>query len=305
MGSYLRIGDHQGEYHERIQSRHGRPDLQLPVLCRTSARAVNQERKREMGMGETAGSHSISTQLNVTIVNTAHDVAVLAADAVAETLASDPAAPISLPTGSTPLGMYQEILRRVAAGTMDISRMNLFLLDEYLGQTKDDEASLTHWLERVFLVPGNLSENVHYIPSADPAPDVAAARYEADLAALGGLKLAILGLGPNGHIAFNEPGSAADSRTRVVDLTPESRNQSADYFDGREEIPAQAMTMGVGTLLEAERIILIVTGANKAGILHRALEGAISAEIPASWLRLVTEKLEVIVDKAAAAELHQ
>lgn len=258
-----------------------------------------------MSTEDTLGSKTSVIQAKLTIVDTEHDVAVLAADAVAETLVANPSAAISLPTGSTPLGMYQEILRRVEEGTMNISRMNLFLLDEYLGQTKDDEASLTNWLEKEFLGPGKLGESVHFIPSADPDPEGAAARYEADLAAEGGLALAVLGLGPNGHIAFNEPGSAADSRTRVLDLTPESRDQSSAYWNGREEIPVQAMTMGVGTLLEADRIILIVTGESKAEILRRTLEEPMAAEVPASWLRLAADRLEVIVDKAAASSLNR
>jgi glucosamine-6-phosphate deaminase len=186
---------------------------------------------------------------------------------------------------------------------MDISRMNLFLLDEYLGQTRDDEASLTNWLEQEFLGPGKIREHVHYVPSADPEPEAAAARYEAELASFGGLRLAVLGLGPNGHIAFNEPGSTHDSRTRVLTLTPESRNQSSAYWDDREEIPALAMTVGVGTLLESEQIVLIVTGASKAEILRKALKEPMTADVPASWLRLASDRLEIIADCPAASAL--
>ncbi|MEJ7838464.1 MAG: glucosamine-6-phosphate deaminase [Thermomicrobiales bacterium] len=239
----------------------------------------------------------------ITVVATDHDVAVMAANRVAHVLSVDPAAVISLPTGSTPLGMYREILRRLDEGSMDISKMNLFLLDEYLGQTREDEASLTNWLVKEFLGPGNIDENVHYVPADAADPDAAALQYEAELAALGGLRLAVLGLGPNGHIAFNEPGSEADSRTRVLALTPESLDQSSAYWNGREEIPAMAMTVGVATLLEADQIVLIVTGDNKAEILRRALEEPMSADVPASWLRLAGSRLEVIVDKAASSLL--
>jgi len=239
----------------------------------------------------------------MTLVDSGHEVALLAADRVAAVLLRDLSAAISLPTGSTPLGMYREILRRVDRGEMDISQMNLFLLDEYVGQTKEDEASLTNWLEKEFLGPGKIHDHVHYVPSADPDPAAAAARYDAELASRGGLNLAVLGLGPNGHIAFNEPGSAHDSRTRIVTLTPESRNQSSAYWDGRAEIPELAMTVGVGTLLEADQIVLIVTGESKAEILRKALEEPMTAEVPASWLRLASERLEVIADRAAASAL--
>jgi glucosamine-6-phosphate deaminase len=241
--------------------------------------------------------------IEIEVVPSDDVVARRAADIVAETLAANPTARISLPTGSTPLKMYQELVARSQHSEIDLSRMELYLLDEYLGQSIDDEASLTNWLKGVFLDPAGLHEHVHFIPSTADDPDAAAAAYDRALTEAGGLDLAILGLGPNGHIAFNEPGSAADSRTRVLDLTEESRNQSAAYWDGKETIPTQAMTMGVATLLEARRLVLIVTGASKAEILRDALEGPMTADVPASWLRLAADRLEVIVDEPAAALL--
>jgi glucosamine-6-phosphate deaminase len=115
----------------------------------------------------------------------------------------------------------------------------------------------------------------------------------------------VLGLGPNGHIAFNEPGSTADSRTRLLNLTQESIDQSAAYWAPGSPVSTTAMTMGVATLLEARRIVLIVSGAKKAEMLRRALDDAPSADVPASWLQLVPEKTLVIADEAAAALLDR
>jgi glucosamine-6-phosphate deaminase len=227
-----------------------------------------------------------------------------AADIVGEVVRAKPDAALSVPTGSTPLGMFDVLAARVARGELDLSGIELFCLDEYLGVSREDANSLTGWLfasfvERVGIDP----QRVHALPSIAADPYAAAAEYEREIAARGGLDLAVLGLGPNGHIAYNEPGAAADSRTRVVRLTPESIAQAAAYWQGSVAIPEQAMTMGVGTLLEAKRIVLIVSGEAKAEIVRRALEGPLSAEAPASWLRLAGPRLEVIADAAAAGRL--
>ena len=228
----------------------------------------------------------------------------LAADIVTRVVNENPGGAITLPTGETPRGMYEELAHRIERGDLDFSSIHFFCMDEYLGKGIDDKASLTAWLDNVFLTPANLhGPNIHFVPSEDKNPDQAAATYDAEIAELGGLKLAVLGLGRNGHIAFNEPGSAIDSRTRVVDLTDESRDQNASYYEGGEIIPDQAITIGVGTILDSDLIVLIVSGANKSAILKAVLEGPISEEVPGSFLQTVGDRLIVIADTAAAAEL--
>ena len=227
-----------------------------------------------------------------------------AAEVVAKTVTRMPEAAIAVPTGSTPLPMFEELIDRVQRGTLDLSRVHVFCLDEYLGVAPTDPSSLTGWLTRAFLAPAGIpADRIHPLPATDPDPEAAVRRYEADLAAHGGLDLAILGLGPNGHIAYNEPGSAADSRTRVVQLTPESVARAAGYFEGRA-VPSLAMTAGVGTLLEARRLVLIVAGKAKAEMLCRTLRGPMTAEVPASWLRLAGDRLTVIADEAATYALR-
>lgn len=228
----------------------------------------------------------------------------MAANVVSETLARTPAAALTLPTGDTPLGMYRELVRRIDASELDFSQAQFFCLDDYLGATPEHEASLTRWLKAVFLDPGHLpAANVHYVPTTAADPVTAAAGYDQAIADCGGLELAVVGLGPNGHIGFNEPGSGPDDPTRVVDLQAATRAQSAAYWDGHADIPAQAMTMGLGTILKAKRIVLIVSGEGKAEIVRKSLEDPETLEVPGSFLRRAGARLEVILDPGSASAL--
>ena len=226
------------------------------------------------------------------------------ADVIVATIRFKPDAAISVPTGSTPLGMFDELAARVARGEIDFSDVDIFCLDEYLGVSPEETGSLTRWLwddflHRIHMKPGQ----VHALPSTSNNPAAAAMRYEQAIAERGGLDLAVLGLGPNGHIGYNEPGSSADSRTRVITLTPESLEQASAYWEGAVPIPSLAMTMGVGTLLESKQIVLLVTGEAKAEMLRRALEEPMTADVPASWLRLAGSRLTVIADQEAASRV--
>jgi glucosamine-6-phosphate deaminase len=239
----------------------------------------------------------------ITVVDDYDAMSRLAADRVAEVVTAYPNAAITVPTGSTPGGMYADLVRRITAGELDFSGVQVFCLDDYLGQTPDDEASLTKLLLQEFLEPANIpGENIHFIPTSKDNPTANAAQYEAEIAAAGGLKLAVVGLGPNGHVAFNEPGSGPATRTRVVDLTEESRNQNAAYYEGAE-IPEQAITMGIGTILDAERVVMIVSGEGKAGIVGEMVNGPMTDDLPGSWIGLKGAQAELIVDKAAATEI--
>lgn len=245
------------------------------------------------------------TQYTTNVVETYEELSDLAADMVQTVVSHHPRGAITVPTGQTPVGMYAELVRRVRAGAIDMSHTQIFCLDDYLGKSRDDAASLTRWLWDEFLEPAGIpGSNVHMIPATAVDPAVAAVRYETEIAQAGGLDLAVVGLGPNGHVAFNEPGSAPDSRTRVVDLTEESMEQSADYWEGDELIPSQAITMGLGTILEARKIVLIVSGASKADIVRRSLNDEPSLDVPGSWLRNAGNRLHVILDRDAAAALE-
>lgn len=228
----------------------------------------------------------------------------VAADLVTETIQARPSAALSVPTGSTPLGMFDILAARVARREVDFSNVDFYCLDEYVGVMVEDPNSLTRWLWHALLNRiGVNPEQVHALPATAPDLIAAAAEFERSISARGGLDLAVLGLGPNGHIGYNEPGSTAESRTRVIALTPESRSQASTYWESTVPTPDQAMTMGVGTLLEAKQIALLVTGATKADMLRRTLEEPMSAAVPGSWLRIAGPRLTVIADTAAGSEL--
>ncbi|MCO5217484.1 MAG: glucosamine-6-phosphate deaminase [Thermomicrobiales bacterium] len=246
----------------------------------------------------------MSVKPSITVVSDYDAMSIAAAERVAAVVRRYPDGAITIPTGSTPVGMYTELARRINAGELDFSRVQIFCLDEYLGVTPDDAAALTKLLLRDFLIPANINlDNVHFIPSTADDPDQAAKDYEAEIVAAGGLKLAVIGLGPNGHIGFNEPGSSAETRTRVVDLTRESRDQNAAYYEGAT-IPERAMSMGIGTIMEAEKVVMIVNGASKAGIVKEMVEGPMTSDLPGSWMGLAGSRAELIVEAEAAAELN-
>lgn len=245
-----------------------------------------------------------TTLVNLDVVADAAEMSALAAEIVARTIHAKPDAAICLPTGSTPLGMFGELAAMSARGEVDFSRVELYCLDEYVGVDRRDPNSLTGWLWTALVTRVGIDpERVHVLPTMAEDPIAAAAAFDQELVGSGGLDLAVLGLGPNGHIGYNEPGSSRASRTRVIELTPESINQAAAYWSNTLPVPAVAMTLGVGTLLEAKRILLIVSGETKATILRRTLEAQPDAEVPASWLRFAGARLTVIADQRAAAEL--
>lgn len=239
--------------------------------------------------------------MKITIVPDYDAMSLRAADVVTEVLTRNPSCALCLPTGNTPLGMFKILIERITSGRMDASRAQWFLLDEYVGIDDDDPESLTGWLKKEFMTPAGIPEaNIHELPTKTGDLAAAAKRYEADLAAAGGFELAVLGLGGNGHIAYNEPGATADSRTRVLTLTEESIEQARGYFQGRT-VPTQAISAGVATLLEARTIVLLVSGASKAEILRDAVFGPQTSGNPASFLQLAGDRVEVVADQDAAS----
>ncbi len=242
----------------------------------------------------------------ITVTPDAEAMSELAADAVLETIRGRPDAVITLPTGATPLHLFDILARRYADGDVDFSGVRFFSLDDYLGLTGDEPNSLTAWLRKAFLDRVNLApENVHLAPAGAEDPVEAAAAYDRALSAYGGFDLAVVGIGGNGHVAFNEPDCAADSRTRVVDLTSETVAQASAYWNDTLPIPTRALTVGIANMLESKRIILLASGRAKAVALQRALEGPVGSEIPASFLRLAASRLEVLADADAASLLQK
>jgi glucosamine-6-phosphate deaminase len=226
-----------------------------------------------------------------------------AADVVEALLAARPTAVLALPVGATPRPVYADLRRRYAAGALSFARATAFSLDEYVGLGRDDARSFHRTLcDQLYDHVDLMATRVHAPDGAAADPDAAAARYERAIADAGGLDLVLLGIGGNGHIAFNEPGSAFASHTRLVALAPETRAGAAAGFGGADAVPTHALTIGIATILAARHCVLLAHGAGKAAIVARALEAPIDTGVPASALRLHANAT-VILDAAAASRL--
>ncbi len=212
---------------------------------------------------------------------------------------------LGLATGSTPLGIYRELIRRHRAGEADFARVVTFNLDEYYPMAPDSPHSYRRYMwENFFGLVNIRPEHVH-IPAGDTPRErlaEACAEYERAIADAGGIDFQLLGIGQSGHIGFNEPGSAADSRTRLVTLDTLTRKAAAADFFGEDNVPREAITMGVATIMDAREIALIATGEHKSAVVWRAVEGEPSADVAATYLQQ-HPNATVCLDRSAAAEL--
>lgn len=221
--------------------------------------------------------------------------------------AHEPAAPGALwsfPTGATPLPLYRRMADSVARRAWRWPDVRLVTLDEYLGADSADPRSLGGWLRRTLLEPTGLpATRLLAFDALARDPEAEALRIEALVAAAGGLDLLVLGLGRNGHLGFNEPGSPLDGPSHVVTLTPDSIDANAAPWGGADRVPRRAITLGLGTFATARAVLVLVTGAAKSAILARALEGPVGPEVPASWLQ-GRATVTVLADRAAASALR-
>ncbi len=228
----------------------------------------------------------------------------LTARLVDRSLADKPRLVLGLATGRTMEAVYRRLVDMHRAGELDFSGVATFNLDEYVGLAADNEDSYRHYMQRHLFQHVNLRPaNVHLPDGMADDLEAECVRYEKAIRDAGGIDLQLLGIGADGHIGFNEPLSALQSRTRVKALTPATIEQNAWHFSVPEKMPRRALTMGVGTILECRRCILLATGESKADIIASAVEGPITAMISASALQLHPH-CTVIVDEAAANRLR-
>jgi glucosamine-6-phosphate deaminase len=218
---------------------------------------------------------------------------------IAGVIRANPAAAIVLATGETPMGVYRELAARRQRGEFDTSRLRIFQLDAYLGLAAGDPRSLYGWLARSVLEPLGIPEaNVVRLPGDAPDPAAACRVYDAAVRAAGGLDLSVLGLGPNGHLGFNEPPSDAGAPTRVVALTEASVRSNARYWGATDQVPRAAITAGLDVLLAGRQTLLLVSGEHKREILRRSIAGPVMPQVPASYLQQAAN-VTVIADRAA------
>lgn len=254
--------------------------------------------------------------MNVIVRDTYDEMSKAAAEIIAGVVKAKPNCVIGLATGSTPIGTYKELIRMHKEEGLDFSQVRTFNLDEYLGLGMDlgkpyhlDQSYTRFMYEELFkhiniprenwLVPDGLTED----------PEAYCKWYEEQIAAAGGIDIQVLGIGGDGHWGFNEPGSSLASRTRVVALTQKTLDDNYESFYKkagftRDQMPKFAITMGIGTILEARSAIMLANGAHKAEIVAKAIEGPITAQITATAMHLFKGSMTVILDRAAASKLQ-
>jgi glucosamine-6-phosphate deaminase len=228
-------------------------------------------------------------------------MSVVAAEIVAARIRAKPDAVLLLPTGTTPLGMYGRLAELHAEEGLSFARATFFNLDEYLGLAPDHPASYHVYMEENFygLVDADPAQ-VHVPDGSAPDPEAECERYEAAIREAGGVDLAVLGIGRNGHIGFNEPGAPFGSRTRVVRLAESTRRVNAADFAGNRA-PERAITVGMATVFEAREVLLLASGANKAVAVAAAVEGEISEFVPASILKRHPDATFLLDGEAASS----
>lgn len=227
------------------------------------------------------------------------------ADILESTLKDKPDSVIGLATGSSPLPLYKELIARHQAGKISFAQCRAFTLDEYIGLEAGHPESYVNFIHREFTDQVDFAEGAVNTPNALATDlNAAAAEYDASIREAGGVDFQVLGIGSDGHIAFNEPGDSLASRTHVVYLHDQTRRDNARFFDGDiDQVPTSAMTQGLGTILEARKIILFAQGKGKARAIREMVEGGISSRWPASVLQL-HPFVYVLVDEEAASELE-
>ena len=237
--------------------------------------------------------------LNICKAETVEEAARLAADRFQELLCTKPACVLGLATGSTPIPLYRELIAREQAGRIDFSRVRSVNLDEYKGLAPDHPQSYRRFMQENLFDHISIRPENTYVPDG-LATDVDAmcSAYERTIEDLGGVDLQLLGLGHDGHIGFNEPGGHFPVRTHETALTEITRQANTRFFASAAEVPTAAYTMGVGTVMAARKILMIVTGADKSDILHKAFFGPVTPWVPASILQFHPD-VTLICDRAA------
>lgn len=241
--------------------------------------------------------------MKVIICDTSEEMSKRAARIFAESIKGNPKIVIGLATGGTPVKMYQELIRLHREGGLDFSKVTSFNLDEYLGLSGDHEQSFRYFMDKNLFNHINIDKKrTHVLNGKADNPEGECRDFERKIKEAGGIDIQLLGIGSNGHIAFNEPDSKLDSRTRVVSLSSKTIKDNSRFFKPGEEVPKKALSLGIGTILEAREIVLIADGEGKADAIAQAVESPVSEKVPASFLQRHSN-CTIIIDKTAAKKL--
>ena len=227
------------------------------------------------------------------------DVSRKAANIMSAQIIMKPNAVLGLATGSTPVGLYKQLIEWYNKGDLDFSQITSVNLDEYKGLSGDNDQSYRYFMNTNLFDHVNIDKNKTYVPNGlEEDSDKACADYNEIIRSVGGIDIQLLGIGGNGHIGFNEPGEAFEKETHCVDLTESTIKANARFFESMDEVPKQAYTMGIKNIMQARKVLLIVSGEGKAEILDKVLYGPVTPQVPASILQLHND-LTVVADEAA------
>mgnify|MGYP000030376075 CR=1 FL=1 len=231
-----------------------------------------------------------------------YDMSRKAANIISAQVIMKPNCVLGLATGSTPVGIYKQLIEWYNKGDLDFSRVKTANLDEYKGLTKVNDQSYYHFMQENLFCHVNIEEKNTNIPDGtEPDAQKEAARYEEAIQNLGGIDLQLLGLGHNGHIGFNEPSDIFPKDTHIVDLQESTIEANQRFFESIDQVPKQAYTMGIGTIMGAKKILLVVSGGDKADILHEVIKGPVTPRVPASILQLHPDVI-IVADEAALSK---
>ncbi len=240
--------------------------------------------------------------MQVIVCKNYDEMSAIAAATIAKVINHNPHAVLGLATGSTPEGTYDRLVAMNQNGEIDFSRITTVNLDEYYPISPENEQSYRYFMNKHLFDRVNIKKENTHLPSGSASDaDAEAARYETFVRSLGGVDIQLLGIGRNGHIAFNEPGEVLYPATHITPLTADTIHANARFFKNEEEVPRFALTMGMGTILSARKIVLLASGKEKQQAVSRLLEGSVCCDCPATFLRLHGD-VTLICDKDAVGE---
>lgn len=244
------------------------------------------------------------TKMKINVCTTYEEMSRRAADIITSQVTLKPDSVLGLATGSTPLGMYAELVKRYNGRLISFRDVKTVNLDEYCGLTPDNDQSYSYFMHKNLFDKIDIrEENVHLPDGTNPDAEAETARYDRLIESLGGIDVQLLGIGVDGHIGFNEPDDSFSTGTVKIKLTESTIEANSRFFASEADVPRYAYSMGCRAILNAKKILFIANGANKAEIVEKAFFGEVTPEVPASILQLVSDKVYVYLDAEAAAEI--
>ena len=242
--------------------------------------------------------------MRIIVTKDYNDMSRKAANIISAQIITKPDCVLGLATGSSPVGAYKTLVDWYKKGDLDFSEVTTVNLDEYRGLTHSNDQSYYYFMHQHLFDRVNIDPERTNVPNGmEPDAEKECGRYEELIRSLGGVDLQLLGLGHNGHIGFNEPGEAFEKETHCVDLTESTIEANKRFFASADDVPKQAYTMGIKTIMQAKKILIVVNGENKADIVERAFFGPVTPEVPASILQLHND-VTLVGDEAALAKIE-